>query len=291
MSLRIALTIDDAPTVANDSQYDPLRMDRMRQSLQRLGIEHCVAFVVGREAEGQEDILKRWLDSGYELGNHTYTHSAASTMSLREFAESVQRCDSLLRSVGALDAPRMPWFRFPFLDRGSNPRQCSEFAAVLHDMNYTVVNASLQFYDHQFENLLVRALQQRDEKRKRAIGKRYVRVARESITYQARRMKLHYDDSTPHIAFCHFGPTSEYWLGDIIMSLRNKGATWCSLRQVYEHNAFIDFNSDYSRTGFLTDTLPDRLGHRLLRKALRLLAHVGIGFDSASGPRLPYLTR
>jgi peptidoglycan/xylan/chitin deacetylase (PgdA/CDA1 family) len=84
MRLRIAFTIDDAPTVA-DAQVDASRMDGIRVCLQHLKLDHCVAFVVGREAQGNEDVLRRWLDCGYELGNH----SLSSRKSERAFSAGI----------------------------------------------------------------------------------------------------------------------------------------------------------------------------------------------------------
>lgn len=258
--------------------------------MQELGVKHCVAFVVGREAEGNEDILERWLDSGYELGNHTFHHQAASTSSLKKFEESVRRCDALLRSLGAMNKQNSKWFRFPFLDRGSDPYHRRELAAIVHEMGYTVSHASLQFYDHPFEELLVKSRQRQDTTRERAIAERYAQVAEEAVAYQIHRIESHYGAATPHIAFCHFGPVSESYLPGILTRLVDKGAVWCKLSEAQGHSLFKNFDEDYHRSGFVTDTIPDQGVWRLRRRAIRLFDRIKYTNRSVYGPRWPYLT-
>ena len=118
MSLRLAFTLDDGPSVAEEGvPFDPSRMDRCREVLQRHGIPHCVAFVIGSRC-ADKAALERWLQAGFELGNHTHDHKRASDLSVAQFVESLTRCDELLNEVGAFEGDRPRWFRFPCLDRG-----------------------------------------------------------------------------------------------------------------------------------------------------------------------------
>ena len=289
MGLRLALTIDDGPTVINPSQEDPTRMDRMCNSLQRLGIKDCVAFVIGRVARGNERILEHWLESGYELGKHTFNHAPPSEMSLQEFTKSVKKCDSLLRSVGAFEKKKRSWFRFPYLDRGATPQQRKILAAVLNDMGYDIAHASAQFFDHHFETPLITARGMSDEHRVKDVGKRFVQVAQESIAHQARRVKLSCGSEAPLISFCHFGPVSEFYLADVLTNLSEKDVKWCSLDEAHNHQIYHDYNNDYKRGGFLTNTLPESIGRKMVRLIMRCTNRFYIDKINTFGPRFPYL--
>ena len=73
--VRLALTCDDAPTVlASESSFgaDPTRMDTIRDALREFDIPHCVAFVVGRVANGEERRLKGWLDAAGQQHERIY---------------------------------------------------------------------------------------------------------------------------------------------------------------------------------------------------------------------------
>ena len=61
---RLALTFDDAPSMREPGfaeQFEPARMDRIREILQRSSVSHAVAFVISDWAQGSEEEMERWL--------------------------------------------------------------------------------------------------------------------------------------------------------------------------------------------------------------------------------------
>lgn len=85
----VALTFDDSPNAALTA--------RLLDGLAARGA-HATFFVIGSQAEGQEDLLRRMAAEGHQVGNHTWTHRRLDTsgaVGLRELA----RTDALLRGV------------------------------------------------------------------------------------------------------------------------------------------------------------------------------------------------
>ncbi|MBU5446714.1 polysaccharide deacetylase family protein [Blautia sp. MSJ-36] len=62
---RAALTFDDGP----HATYTPMLLDGLRQR----GI-HATFFLMGKNIEGKEDIVKQMQKDGHLIGNHTYDH-------------------------------------------------------------------------------------------------------------------------------------------------------------------------------------------------------------------------
>ena len=62
---RAALTFDDGP----HATYTPLLLD----GLHKRGI-HATFFLMGKNIEGKEDIVKQMQKDGHLIGNHTYDH-------------------------------------------------------------------------------------------------------------------------------------------------------------------------------------------------------------------------
>ncbi|MHC4860778.1 MAG: polysaccharide deacetylase family protein [Planctomycetota bacterium] len=144
-SASLALTLDDAPSVlprGEALEHDPSRMDRVREVLLEEGVADCVAFVTGQAAEDHEAPLSRWLESGYELGNHTHDHPRCSAVSTSSFLESLDRCDRFLEALGAFEGGRQRWLRFPYLDRGADPDTRAELMRALADRGYRAACAS-----------------------------------------------------------------------------------------------------------------------------------------------------
>lgn len=64
-SNRIAVTFDDGPS----EKYTPEILDILSQ----YGVR-ATFFVIGEYAEKHPELVKREIDSGHEVGNHTYSH-------------------------------------------------------------------------------------------------------------------------------------------------------------------------------------------------------------------------
>ena len=62
---RVALTFDDGP----HATYTPMLLDGLRQR----GI-HATFFLMGKNIEGKEEIVKQMQKDGHLIGNHTYDH-------------------------------------------------------------------------------------------------------------------------------------------------------------------------------------------------------------------------
>src|SRR5204862_455355 len=56
-------------------------------------------FVVGRHAEGQEDVLRELRDCGHLIGNHTYSHPGLATLAKAggDVVGEVARADAVIR--------------------------------------------------------------------------------------------------------------------------------------------------------------------------------------------------
>ena len=68
---RIVLTFDDGP--------DPRWTPRIAKTLRRLGVP-ATFFVVGSQVVRHPDVVRRLAQDGFELGNHTFTHSDVSAL-------------------------------------------------------------------------------------------------------------------------------------------------------------------------------------------------------------------
>lgn len=283
----LTLTCDDAPTIAGGEggvRADPQRMDVLREVLQTAGIRHCVAFVIGRHAIGHEATLERWLAAGYELGNHTHDHAAASRCSPGDFERSVLACDDLLERVGAFEGRRPRWFRFPFLDRGPDPAARRVLAARLAAFGYRIAPVSVDWCDHRYEAPLAAAAG--DEARAARVGTRYLAAARASLEHAGRRCGA----ATPLIAACHFGEVSARFLAPLLGALEQEARVrWSPLERAAGAACYERYATDFTRTGLVTDGTPGRPVQRLARGLAALGERLDLFEQARLGPRWPYL--
>lgn len=97
----VCLTFDDGP----HPEYTPKLLDVLRDRDVR-----ATFFLIGREAERYPGIVRRAVDEGHVVGNHTFSHGDPGSTSARRLIEEIRHTDALLAEHSGR-APRL--FRPP----------------------------------------------------------------------------------------------------------------------------------------------------------------------------------
>lgn len=89
--MKIALTFDDGPHASYTSE--------ILDVLDDYGIK-ATFFVIGSNCEENLGIIKRELDSGHEIGNHTYSHPHLTKITAEKLFGEIIQTENLLFEVG-----------------------------------------------------------------------------------------------------------------------------------------------------------------------------------------------
>jgi len=120
------LTVDDAPSEDLPEKLDVLD-DR--------GVT-ALFFCEGRRLDDYADHARQALEAGHLLGNHAYSHTHGSELSVEEFRGEVEETEALLEGVhesaGVERFAKL--FRFPYGDAGGDNHDA--FQAVLADHGF-----------------------------------------------------------------------------------------------------------------------------------------------------------
>ncbi len=85
----LALTFDDGPKPETAALLDALGARGVKATF----------FIVGKQAELYPDLLRRIVDEGHEIGNHSYSHYSLDYLPTREIEQDVFRCAAVVRSI------------------------------------------------------------------------------------------------------------------------------------------------------------------------------------------------
>ena len=88
---KIALTFDDGP--------HPRITREIISILREYGVT-ATFFVIGQNADNYPETMKLLADSGYEIGNHTYSHKNLKKLSENEVVEEFRKCNEALAKFG-----------------------------------------------------------------------------------------------------------------------------------------------------------------------------------------------
>ena len=87
---KIALTFDDGPSEWTTDLLDVLGSKGAKATF----------FVMGKAIAGREEILRRVVAEGHELGNHFYSHTDSRQLSDREICQELSITAELLAKIG-----------------------------------------------------------------------------------------------------------------------------------------------------------------------------------------------
>jgi len=95
----IAFTFDDGPVGATNTSYSIRIQDALAASGQ-----HATFFYWGNRINATNEAeIKRAFDMGFEIGNHTYSHTDLTTLTPEKMLEDIAKCAEKLTAITGLE--------------------------------------------------------------------------------------------------------------------------------------------------------------------------------------------
>ncbi|MEF2112605.1 MULTISPECIES: polysaccharide deacetylase family protein [Clostridium] len=129
----VYLTFDDGPTyVVTDALLDVLKSEKVKATF----------FIVGKEIEGKESILKRIYTEGHSIGLHTYSHNFKKIyLSSDKFIDEMEKTSNKIQEITGFTSKII---RFP---GGSSKRLNSLTLEKLHKKNFKIYDWNVDASD------------------------------------------------------------------------------------------------------------------------------------------------
>ena len=166
---QVCFTIDDLPwnsAVAVSQQALEQQTQRLLAGLTRHGIP-AIGFINENKLVrggvidgGRVRLLQLWIDAGFELGNHTFSHGDLHVMPLDEFQADVVRGEAVTSKLLAASGKRLRYFRHPMLHTGRTLETKRGLEAFLAGRGYRVAPVTIDNYDYIFARAYDRATAQ-----------------------------------------------------------------------------------------------------------------------------------
>src|SRR5277367_5019032 len=117
----VAITVDDLPS-HGDLPSTMKRSDvakSMIATFKAKGVPAVYGFVNAKwvgDDQDKADVLKIWVDAGFPLGNHTFSHIDINTATPEAFESEIAADEPTLQ--GLMGAKDWHWLRYPYLHEG-----------------------------------------------------------------------------------------------------------------------------------------------------------------------------
>ena len=246
---RIALTLDDLPWVMNRNE-PPADLEthygRLIASLKQTGAP-AIGFVndgklYEHETLRQErvDMLDKWLDAGFELGNHTAWHSDLHESGLRAYEQDILTGERHLRPLLEKRGLKPRWFRHPFLRTGRSPEDKTVITDFLAKHGYrtapVTINSSEWIYALAYRNAMRNG---NDPVKLARLRNEYLVYMLAKLDYYERRSNELLGYRVPQILMVHANELNADSLADLVIAIRGRGYRFVTLDEAVTDSAYL----------------------------------------------------
>lgn len=244
----VAITFDDLPFAsvpAEDSAYLLGMTTRLLHQLQADQVP-AVGFVNEAKLARDDipdaervDLLRRWIQAGFELGNHTYSHPSLNRVLLDAFQADMLRGETVTR-VLMQDAGRpLRWFRHPYLHLGKTAGVRTAFQDFLATHGYTVAPVTVNNSEWVFAVAYSRAQAQGDQDAARRIGADYV-LHMETMFAHVEKLALDlFGRPIAHVLVLHANALNADHFGALAAMLRQRSYGFITLDDALRDSAYV----------------------------------------------------
>ncbi len=250
---QIAITFDDLIFVPdNDLVQMKALTTKLLTTLKKNKVP-AIGFVNERklykpgEEAARTTILKIWIDAGFELGNHTYSHLDMFKASSEEFQKDLLDGEVVTKKLLAPKPER--YFRHPFLNTGATPAHKATFDKIIADHHYTVAPVTVDNGDYIFASVYSDALKKNDRAMMKRISDAYIPYMNSVLDFYEKQSKTLLGYEMKQILLVHANTINAIHFGDIIKMMKQRGYEFISLEEALRDKAYQLTDSYTGRSG------------------------------------------
>ena len=242
----VAVTIDDLPVVVKKSTLEK------RKRITRKLLRHIVRAKVpaigfvnenklhreGKLVRSEVELLRKWLDAGLDLGNHSYSHKSLNRISLEEYIADIRRGQVITKQLLNSRGMKMRYFRHPYLQTGLKMSVKEELATFLQKHDYTIAPVSIDNSDWAFSAAYDNAMLKGDKRLKKRIGKAYVPYLEAKTKYWERQSVKLFGREIKQTLLLHANSINADYFDDLMKMYKKRGYKFIDLAEALKDEAY-----------------------------------------------------
>ncbi|HZR57983.1 MAG TPA: polysaccharide deacetylase family protein [Terriglobales bacterium] len=243
---QVAITIDDLPAGSANSMSAATITEMTTKLLTTLRDQKVpvVGFVNEKklykagEVDERIKALRMWLDYGFELGNHTFTHLSLNQAGLKAWEDDVIQGESVTRMLLAEHKMTLRYFRHPFLDTGRDLQTRREAEAFLVGRGYRIAPVTLDAWDWMYAGVYEDAKTRGDTALQQQLASSYLSYSDAVFAYTEQLAKKTIGYEPKQILLLHGNQLEADHIGELIELMRKRGYHYITLADALSDSAY-----------------------------------------------------
>jgi peptidoglycan/xylan/chitin deacetylase (PgdA/CDA1 family) len=243
---QVAVTIDDLPAgmadrlpAADIIALTTKLLGTLRdQKIPVVGFVNEKKLYKPREVDERIKALQMWLDYGFELGNHTFSHASLNQVGLKAWEDDVIQGESLTRMLMTQHKMKLRYFRHPYLDTGRDLLTRREAEEFLVDRGYRIAPITLDGWDWAFAGIYEDAKKRNDTALEQQIVKDYLAYHDAVFAYSEQLSVKVMGYEPKQILLLHASNLEADHIGQLLDVLRKRGYRFITLQDALSDAAY-----------------------------------------------------
>lgn len=252
---QIAITFDDLIFVPNDNLEQVKTLTaKLLQTLKQHKIP-IIGFVnegkINRppETDRRTKILQMWIEAGFELGNHTYSHIDMFSATAEQFEEDLVKGEQITKKLLAAKGRKEIYFRHPYLNTGATLEKKIAFDKIIAKHNYIVAPVTVDNSDYMFAAVYSDAMKKNDRAMMQRVADAYVPYMSSMLDFYEKQSQTLLGYEIKQILLVHANPLNADHFGKLIAMMKKRGYKFISLAEALTDKAYQTYDGYTGRSG------------------------------------------
>lgn len=255
---QVCFSIDDLPVVSygiTDSVYQKNLFNKIVVTLKSNNVP-AIGFVNEKKLYNKEQIiqyqvslLKNWIASGLDLGNHTFSHPDYNNVSFQQYTGDIIKGEIITKKLLNDQGKQMKYFRHPFLHVGSTKAKADSLSEFLINHNYLIAPVTIDNEDYLFALAYKRTKEKNDTVLLKKIGHDYISYMEGKLKYYETQSNKIFGRNISQILLLHASSLNSDYLDALIALYKTNGYTFVSMDKALNDSAYSTPVTVFGRWG------------------------------------------
>jgi peptidoglycan/xylan/chitin deacetylase (PgdA/CDA1 family) len=243
---QVAVTIDDLPAgmadrlpAADITALTSKLLGTLRdQKIPVVGFVNEKKLYKPGEVDERIKALQMWIDHGFELGNHTFSHASLNQVGLKAWEDDVIQGENVTKILLTQHKMKLRYFRHPYLGTGRDLQTRRQAEAFLVERGYRIAPITLDGWDWMFAGLYEDAKKRNDTALQAQIVREYLAYHDAVFAFEEQLSTKIIGYEPKQILLLHASNLEADHIGELMDVLRKRGYRFITLEDALSDAAY-----------------------------------------------------